>query len=158
MSQGIRYFCLLGIFLFIGNSHAAALNQGEAATLLQQFSNAQKTEVKAMNHRQNFELKELRISQDTRLREWEKAERAARIQFFEVHTKGPDRRTYIQDFIKRRELVRKQFVDQRTQKISDHEASLKVLKDDQAQKMNQFRESIQKGDLPSQDLWPKPGM
>ena len=79
------------------------------------FLKAQRSEIRAAQHRHQFELKELKVSQDIREKEWKKTEADARHRFFETHTKGPDRRIYIQDFIQRREIFYKH-LEERVQK------------------------------------------
>src|SRR5262245_31754182 len=78
------------------------LHPDEGKKLLKEFQKAQKTQLKAADHRQDLELKELKNSQKARIREWETKEKELRHAFFKEHSKGPDRRTYIQDFLTRR--------------------------------------------------------
>ncbi|MBI2712728.1 MAG: hypothetical protein HYX41_07745 [Bdellovibrio sp.] len=154
----LRYAFVLGIFAALTMIQANALNGVEAGSLMHQFIIAQKSEIKAFDHRKKFELKELKASQDRRLHEFEKTEKEARHKYFETHTKGEERRAYVQEFIKRRDAFRASLVDERTRKNSELETSLKSIKEDQAAKFKQFKTEVQKGDIPAKDLWPKAGI
>jgi hypothetical protein len=129
----------------------------DTKSLLKEFTRAQSMELKALEHRNKFEWKELKAAQDFRQKEWEKAEKEARHQFFANHQKGPDRRTYIQDFIKRREIFRKHLIEEKTQKTHDHENHIARLKKEQAANLEQFKKLLDKKLIPPADLWPKVG-
>lgn len=153
-----RNVFIVGIFAMLTVFQANALNGVEAGSLLHQFISAQKSEVKALDHRRRFELKELKAAQDSKLLAFEKNEKEARHAFFEKHTKGSERRTYVQDFLKRREAFKAELLEERTKKLSEFDSSLKEIKEDQAVKFKAFRDLVQKGETPPKDLWPKAGI
>ena len=133
------------------------ITEQEAKTLLKEFLKAQASELKAIEHRTRFELKELKSSQDTRQREWKKAEDDARHTFFEVHNQGPERRTYIQDFIKRRDQFRRSLSDERTQKTQEKELNGVQVRQKQLLNLNEFKKSLERKERPDPGLWPSAG-
>jgi hypothetical protein len=133
------------------------LKPDEAKKLLSEFKKAQALEMKALEHRQKIELREMKASQKARLKEWELKEREARRTYFKEHTAGPDRRTYVQDFISRRKSMLSMMADEKKQRSGEHEARRKAIKDDQTAKMKEFQDSLAKMIRPANTLWPQAG-
>ncbi len=134
-----------------------SLTPANAKTLLKEFQRAQNSELKALEHRHKFELKELKASQSVRLKEWEKKEQEVRHKYFAEHSKGPERRAYIQDFIKRREAFRKMLAEEKIQRTKDQEARYSAIRQDQAARIKDFKKALEDGQNPGQHLWPNPG-
>ncbi len=126
-------------------------------TLLREFQKAQTSEVKAIEHRHKFELKELKASQALRLKDWEKKEQDARHQYFAVHNQGPERRAYIQDFIKRREAFRKSLTEEKSHHTQVQDARLTNVRQEQQKKFKEFKMALDQGKDPETHLWPHPG-
>lgn len=133
------------------------LGADEARTLSKEFIRAQRTQLKASEHRQEFELKELSLSHKARIREWDTKEKALRRAFFKEHTRGPERRTYVQDFLARRKAFRAALAEERAAKLKQQEIQRKVLKEDQSAKLKEFDETLKRGQRPPERLWPQPG-
>jgi len=129
----------------------------EGRRLLDEFRKAQRTELLAVEHRQKFELKELRASQKARLKEWELREREARHQFFREHSKGAERREYIQDFLNRRKVLVQGMKEELEQRHREHEAKIKELKEGQLTRIKEANAAIAEGTRPSSQLWPQAG-
>jgi hypothetical protein len=125
--------------------------------MLKEFTRAQSSELKALEHRNKFEFKELKASQALKLKEWEKKEKEARYRFFETHAKGPERRAYVQDFIKRRDALRKQLAEERTLRSDEYDATVDKLRQEQATRLKQFKKSLDQGTPPPLELWPMSG-
>ena len=126
----------------------------EGAKLLQEFQKAQMTEVKAIEHRNRVELQEFRILQKGRLKDWEKEHTEERRKFFRDHSKGADKRQFVQDVMSKRDAfvqVQKTEYDVRTREL---EGKVANLKKDQETKLKEFRDSIDKNERPSTKLWP----
>jgi len=138
------------------------LTPAQAKNILKEFSKAQRTEMKAIDHRFKFEMKELLASHAARTREWETKEKNARHQFFQDHSRGPDRRGYIQDFIERRDAFYKRIAEEKAQRVHDQADRIAAVKQDQATKFKEFQKALEEsqasGKLPSMELWPKPGI
>lgn len=150
MKAGCRWALILGCLLFCGASSVE-----DSKTLLKEFTGAQRTEQKALEHRHRFEMKELKSAQDIRVKEFEKSEKEARYKFFQEHLKGPERRDYVKAFIKKREDLHKANSEDRTRKNKEYEEQLNALKKEHEQKLKDFKQALDKNEKPSQDLWPK---
>ncbi len=128
------------------------------AGLFKEFTQAQRIELKALAHRQAFEWKELEASQKARKREWDKKEKEGRHQFFEEHSQGTERRTYVKDFVQRRELFTKRFMEEKKQKNLEQLARLEAVRQNQKQKLQEFKKQIDQHQIPASSLWPKSGI
>jgi hypothetical protein len=122
--------------------------------MLAEFQRAQGAELKALDHRNKLELKELKTSQAARQKEWEKHEQGARHRFFAEHTRGPDRRAYIKDFLERHRAFQQQIKDEMAQRLKDQEARIAALREDQSARLKEFRESLGRNERPAARLWP----
>jgi len=60
-------------------------------------------EEKDLENTEKAQRKDLVRSQNDRKKEWREKEKKARRAFFDSHGSGPERRAYIQDFVKRRD-------------------------------------------------------
>lgn len=125
--------------------------------LWKEFLKAQKMETKATEHRNKFETKELKLSQDARWKEFEKIEREARHKFFADHPRGPDRRAYISEFMKRRDALHKMRVEEKAQQAAEQHHRLQNLQAEHTQKQAEFKKYIDKKQIPPAGLWPKSG-
>jgi hypothetical protein len=130
---------------------AMALNP---KSLLQEFMAAQRSDLKALEHRYKFEMKELKTSQDARSKEFKSKEDEARHKFFDEHEKGTERRTYVQDFIQRSEAFRKSLAKELTARKQEQETHLAAVKVDYASKLAEFKKAIAAGAKPAAALWP----
>ncbi len=122
---------------------------------MREFQKAQLGEIRAFEHRQKFELRELKASQGARQREWEKKEREDRHKFFLDHIKGPDRRTYVGDFLERRKLFMKILSDERQSRGSELDIKLRSLKEEQLDRLREFRDYLDRRVRPPMTLWPE---
>lgn len=136
---------------------APALAPAEGKKLLGAFQRAQVAELRALQHRQSFELKDLAASQKSRRKEWEQRETQARHKFFAEHTKGPERRAYIKDFIERRKGYFQQLAEEKAQRRQEQKVRLASFKDDQKARFLDFKARVERGERPPTELWPAAG-
>jgi hypothetical protein len=135
----------------------AKISPYERNRLRVEFKRAQANELRALEHRHAFELKDLKASQNVRQKEWEKKETEARHKFFAENSKSPDRRTYVQDFIARRKTFRQILTDERNRRAQEQKVRQSSVKEDQIQRLKDFESHLQKGERPPSHLWPRPG-
>ncbi|MEO5969135.1 MAG: hypothetical protein ABIQ95_04345 [Bdellovibrionia bacterium] len=102
----------------------------------------QKLDLKVFNHLQKSEYKGFRAAQETQLKEWEAHESKERHKFFGEHETGTERRTYVQDFMKRREDLLRQISEDKAKKIVEQNAKLKTFRDGQEEKIKQLSEKL----------------
>lgn len=133
------------------------LSKSDGASLLREFLKAQKSELKALEHRQKLELQGLKAAQNARLKEWKQKEREARSKYFAEHTKGPERRAYVKDERERYSSLQALFKDERAQREREHEVRRKAVMDDQVVKLKEFQELITRSEYPPAKLWPASG-
>lgn len=136
----------------------SAYSMGRADSSQQQVKELirrQKAELKDLVHRNQAELAALKASQEVQRKEWEKKERESRHQYFAEHTHGPERRAYVKDFLSRREAFLKAQKDERTRRSQEQADQVKALQQDQAEKLKSFKEAVERGETPAENLWPK---
>jgi len=124
----------------------------------QEFTRAQKSQMKALEHRHKLEYQQLKTSHKSKIAEWEAKEKESRHRFFAEHKYGPERRDYIRDFLNRRDLLKKELADEKLQRSKDYDKEAQDLRLDQERKMQEFKKSLEAGRLPARELWPPSGM
>lgn len=134
-----------------------SLRPEEGAQLLKEFDRALKTEMQALKHRQEFELKELKASQAARQKEWDSKEITARHEFFAKNDKPPEKRQWVHDHIMRREMMLKMMQEEYDQRKSQHEVHEKTLATDQEMRRKAFRQFVNNKQMPPARLWPQKG-
>jgi hypothetical protein len=130
------------------------LTPAQAKSLLPEFQKAQAWELKALEHRNKLELKELKASQSARQKDWNKREREARHKYFAEHTRGPERRAYIRDFMDRQRAFRQLLADELKQRTQEQDARMSALKSDQSQRLKEFKDALGRNERPAARLWP----
>jgi len=125
--------------------------------LVKEYQKAQIGEMKALEHRQKLEKRELKSAQRARLKEWEAKERVARREYFKSHAQGAERREYIKDYLGRRKGFISGFKQELAERDAAHKARRQSLKQDQEAKTREFKSSIEQGKRPPESLWPQPG-
>ncbi len=130
------------------------LSPAESRNQLREFTAAQSAALRRLKRQKRTELQTLRRSHKLEYKEWKLKEQSERKKFFEAHIQGPERRAYIEEFMRRRES----FLQSQSQKLSQLEQSQgteqKKAVEDQAEKRRKFQEAIRKGEKPPQELWP----
>ncbi len=104
----------------------------------------QKLDLKVFIHLQKSELSGFRATQEIDLKEWEAGEKKKRHRFFEDHMAGAERRSYIQDFIRRRDDLHRQIAFDKAQKIKDQNSKLKSFREEQDEKVKKLLEQLKK--------------
>ncbi|MCM0606641.1 MAG: hypothetical protein KA715_11170 [Xanthomonadaceae bacterium] len=132
-------------------------SSSETKKLLKEFKRAQSSQLKALNHQQDLDLKELKTTLKTEKGEIKTHEQKARKAFFDEHPKGAERREYIKAYIdrmKKMEADHARALDDRKKAQRDaKEALIKEQKD----KLTQFEDVMKNGTLPDDSLWPPKG-
>ena len=78
------------------------VNQQDEARILQTLKERIQREERELDSKEKSSRRELVKSQNDRRREWRENERKARRAYFEAHGSGPERRAYVQGFVKRK--------------------------------------------------------
>jgi len=135
-------------------SVAATLSASDKKKLLAEYARAQANQEKALQHTSRSELKQLQAAQGQRSRSWRESERKKRKDYFESHTSGPDRRTFVQDYLKRKkELDDAQKGDYEDAK-KKWATKLEDLRKKQKDQALEFKSKVDQGQRPDSGLWP----
>lgn len=130
------------------------LSAAEAKVLLSEFSKALSTQLEALRHRQVLERQELREEQKARQSKWDQDERDARHKFFATHPKGPDRRTYIGNYLARRKIFQQILSDEKAQHQREQQAAFNAMVQDQGLRLKEFKADLARQQRPPASLWP----
>ena len=132
-----------------------AISPEQKTKLLSEFKKALNNEEKSVQHQDRSEMKEFNAAQSLKIKNWREHERSVRKSFFESHQSGPDRRKFVQDYIKRKE----QFdLANKNDQIASKKASkekLENLKKQQAERLIQFQKQLEENHTPDVSLWPQ---
>jgi|GEM_PF-1220368 len=109
---------------------------------LSELTQAHKNELKALDRQHQSDLKNLKASQKTRLSEWETREKEARHLFFKEHQNGPERRTYIQEFLKRREDLNHQLASEKDELKKSFEQKVSTLKKTHSEDLSRAKSEV----------------
>jgi hypothetical protein len=131
------------------------LGADERARVWRDFQQAQRNQKLALQHQLEFEWNELKTSQKRKKREWESQEKSARHEFFKKNSSGASRRSYVQDFLKRRDEFRAQQKAELENLKIEKESRLNALQTEQKDRAETVRRLLSEGVQPGVELWPK---
>ena len=145
-----KVMVFLGLSLCLAVTSTLDSTRAESVVSVQYLSSPQmkkllkdqKLDFKVFAHLQKSEFNGFRAGQEMQLKEWENNEKKERHKFFSEHPSGSERRTYIQDFMKRREALLQQIGAEKARKVIEQNAKLKVFRDDQEEKIKQLSEKL----------------
>jgi hypothetical protein len=130
------------------------LSDSEVAELRRRFEEAQAVALKAQEHRQRLELKEFDKKQKKAWKEWNAEEKRKRREFFRDHVKGPHRRAYVQEFLRRREAHLGEAKKSREAKRVEHSEERKKLLESQGAARKSVESFLDRKEQPPVLLWP----
>ncbi|MBC7691731.1 MAG: hypothetical protein H7222_08160 [Methylotenera sp.] len=123
--------------------------------MIKEFKKAQATELKNFEKSQKSELRDLKSSQTAHQKEWEAKEKETRHVFFQANPGGPERRSYVKDFLDRRKVMVNVLKDEQVRRSQEQEVKKRALIEDQRGKLKEFEEALAKGEHPNNSLWPR---
>lgn len=130
------------------------ISSAEAKVLLSEFSKALSTQLEALRHRQVLERQEFRAEQKARQSKWDQDERNALHKFFAAHLKGPDRRTYIGNYLARRKIFQQILSDEKARHQREQQAAFNAMVQDQTLRLKEFKADLARQQRPPASLWP----
>ena len=132
-------------------------SSAEGKKLLEHFRKAQTSELKAMLHQQDLDLKEFKKTQKTAKSEKKAAETEARHKFFAEHPKSAERRVYVKEYVKRMQ----DFDKEQDAALKAHREETRIAREallkKQSENRKTFEDVLKKGTLPEESLWPVSG-
>jgi hypothetical protein len=131
------------------------ISPAEMRQLLGEYTRAQKAEYRALEHRQDMDMKELRASQKSRLSEWKTRMNEARRKFFDEH-RGDSKtlQQFMHDRDDKYDAFMKMLDEERRSRDLEAKAKLKSLAADQADRMKEFKSYLGRSERPPRSLWP----
>jgi hypothetical protein len=133
----------------------APLSEDEKKKLTSEYKKALSNERSAFNHQERSALRELRVAQNQKQRRWREEQKVARRKYFDEHMSGPERREYVQAYLKKKlEFENSQKAEYAEAKKS-WSAKHQALKQSQKSAEEKFHQDLNQGIRPSVDLWPK---
>lgn len=132
-------------------------SNSEAKKLLKEFHKAQTSQLKALVHQQQLDLKELKTTLKTEFREVKAKEQAARKKYFEEHSKGPEKREYMKQFIARMKKLESDHAHALEDRKKSQRDAKEALQKEQNAKRLQFETALKGGTIPTDSLWPPKG-
>jgi len=131
------------------------LSDADKKKLRSEFQKALSNQRSAHSHQEKAAMKELYTSQNIKQKKWREEQKKARQLYFEQHMSGPERREYVQKYLKLKEQFDasiKTEISSVKKSWTEKTSSLKVMQKDLELK---FNEEINKGSRPGADFWPK---
>lgn len=133
----------------------AALLPVEKTALLTQFKKTLNDDDRVEEKQNRAALKEFSTAQNQELKDWRNQEKHARRSYFDAHLKGPDRKSYIQGYITRKEAFdqkQKNDLVQFKNALKDKHDHYKASQKNRDQK---FKMAIDRNERPGESLWTK---
>ncbi len=127
----------------------------EKKKLVIDFNRAQLSETRSFSKQEKAELKALTSDQASRKKAWSESEKKSRRVFFEQHMSGPERRSYIQDYLKRKKAYELMLKNELEVTKSSWKEKATYLKKLQKERESQFKAKLELNQRPDASLWPK---
>lgn len=132
----------------------AVLTDAEKKKLSAEFHKALSSQRIAFAHQERSAKKELKTSQAVKKKKWFETEKNARHDFFDKHMNGPERRQYVQDYMKKKQDMENSLkVEAATFKKTWAEKH-QAMKQSQKELEAKFNASLSQGVRPTHELWP----
>jgi hypothetical protein len=116
------------------------ITREEKARIYSEFKRKLTEEERDFEKQEKSIRRELVKMQNERRKDWREKERKARRDFFESHTSGPERRHYVQDFVKRKKefdaTEKKEWVEFK-QKQNEDRKSFRISRQERTRKVNE---------------------
>jgi hypothetical protein len=138
-----------------GPSEAAPLGTGKKKALLSNFRSALGVEFRALEHRQRFELQELKAAQRAQKRDFQVREKEARKEAFKSATSGAEKRKWMEARESRWKALTALHVAELEKRKQEQKVRRDSLKHEQAERFKEFESFLSKGAMPPERLWPQ---
>lgn len=130
------------------------LSADEKKKLLSEFKKALSNQKSALNHQERSAMKEFTASQNMKQKKWRADQKKARQQYFDQHMSGPERREYVQSYLKKKaefdESLKTEAAAFKKSWMDKKQALKQAQKDQEAQ----FNSSLAQGVRPPSTIWP----
>jgi hypothetical protein len=142
----------------VSASPSASLTPREAKQWLAEFTKAQRTELKALDHRHQSELRELKASQAARFKEFWAKEREQQREYFKTTEKGVEKRDYVHHMNGRRQQFQAALKAEFAQRQQQQAVRKQAVRKDQEARLLEAHKYLDRGERPPTWVWPTPGV
>ncbi len=132
----------------------AALTEDEKKKLSVEFKKALNQQRAAMAHQERSAIRELQVAQNQKQKRWREDQKIARRQFFDQHMSGPERREYVQNYLKKKQDFENTLKNELTETKKNWSQKNQLMKQHQKTAEEKFNEALKQGQRPSLELWP----
>jgi hypothetical protein len=133
---------------------SVSLTDDEKKKLMTEFKKALGQQKASLAHQERSAFRELAVAQKQKLKRWREDQKRQRKQFFDLHKSGPERREYVQNYLKKKEefeLSLKSELEQTrkawAEKNQEQRTEQKVLEE-------KFLQTLSQGQRPGPEFWP----
>jgi hypothetical protein len=130
------------------------VSAAEKKSLQKDFDRAQIQEEKYLSRLESADERNFQNAQTSQQKNWRLNERRVRRQFFDQHMSGPARRTYVQDYLQRKEKFDEALKEEAERVKAARKSKHELLKKTQMQNKTMFQKSLDANQRPSGSLWP----
>jgi hypothetical protein len=131
------------------------LTEDEKKKLGSEFKKAWTQQKAAFSHQERSAIRELQVAQSQKQKRWREEQKTARRKYFDQHMSGPERREYVQAYLKKKQDFENALKVELLEAKKSWTAKQQNLKQEQKSKEDQFQQALKNGQQPSPDLWPK---
>jgi len=132
----------------------APLTDEEKKKLSAEFKKALNQQRISMSHQERSSMRELYTAQNQKQKKWREEQKRLRRQFFEQHMSGPERREYVQTYLKKKEEFENSLKSDVVTAKKNWADKQQNLKKSQKEMEDKFNQTISQGQRPTPDLWP----
>ena len=132
---------------------AIPVSEAEKKSLTSEFKKLLSSEEKAFSRREKTEGKQFASNQKAKQKTWYEQEKKARHVFFDQHLSGPERRQYIQDYLKRKEAFDQSIKDEAAKNKVDWQQRREAMKRSQQDRELKVKHSLDQNLKPDEALW-----
>jgi hypothetical protein len=130
------------------------LSEDEKKKLQNEFRKALSNQKSALNHQERSALKEFKASQSMKQKKWRADQKTARQKFFDEHMSGPERREYVQTYLKKKAEFDESLKAEAVTFKKNWADKKQAMKQAQKEQESQFNSSIAQGVRPPTSIWP----
>ncbi len=130
------------------------IKDSDKKKVLSDFQKALSNQKANLARQEKLSFKELSASQNSKIKKWREEQKQERRQFFEQHMSGPERRDFVQSYLKIKAdfdaSIKAEYINAKKAWM-EKSVSLRSLQKDQESKFNSI---LSQGFRPPAELWP----
>ncbi len=133
---------------------SAPLTEDEKKKITLEFKKALNDQKASMLHQERSSIKELVSAQNQKRKKWREDQKRQRRQFFDQHKSGPERREYVQAYLKKKEEFEISIKTELEHAKKTWAEKIQNMKNQQKTIEEKFLQALSQGQRPSPEFWP----